>query len=594
MEQLTQASKTPTKSIRIGIVRLSSFGDVVVSASKLMDFYHALAQEYDEVRIEWFVDTRFAGILEHHKAITTLHALPIKRLKSLRAVRELWRSLRALGRFDVVLDLQGLIKSAIVGRALDSREFVGFSFSSAREGLASVLYSRRVKVAYDENILVRNAAIYQCCLRDLALLGGGDSALLKKHRLSPTASLVLRDKAGSLWLSSRPIDTQVLSPCSPLHNPAFSSQILESHSGFTETAENKTTALESTFQQSSHSPTTTPRILEEEKRTENKKVDSSDTPIFATAKTMDCHATATQCLAMTENNAASEKVDSSDEAQNAPTLSDFTKDSSPNTQSIATPQAVGFSKETSPSGERYPLFCDDFWGFQGGGEGIYLSGNEQAPAAESPKSAQNKQSEVSLEKPTPKHAKSGFGWGKAHLPPSTQATLESSTYRVLFVLEASIPQKTYPIEQFAALATRMQQASTQKITFCLIYHEHKHNALSLQAMLEARNLHTCLFPPLDFNALKYVLNAMHCVIGGDTGVTHLAWALQSPQVITLLGNPQTSKGKNMRDTKLSRVLLGNPYVLSQSGSFEIASIPPESIYRVWVDLGARQAQLISI
>ena len=33
-------------------------------------------------------------------------------------------------------------------------------------------------------------------------------------------------------------------------------------------------------------------------------------------------------------------------------------------------------------------FCDDFGGFQGGGEGIYLSGNEQAPAAESAKSAQ--------------------------------------------------------------------------------------------------------------------------------------------------------------------------------------------------------------
>ena len=32
-------------------------------------------------------------------------------------------------------------------------------------------------------------------------------------------------------------------------------------------------------------------------------------------------------------------------------------------------------------------FCDDFVGFQGGGEGIYLGDNEQAPAAESSKSA---------------------------------------------------------------------------------------------------------------------------------------------------------------------------------------------------------------
>ena len=52
---------------------------------------------------------------------------------------------------------------------------------------------------------------------------GRDLALLKKHRLTPTASLVLRDKAGSLRLAAS-IDTQVLSPCSPLHNPAFSSQ----------------------------------------------------------------------------------------------------------------------------------------------------------------------------------------------------------------------------------------------------------------------------------------------------------------------------------------------------------------------------------
>ncbi|STO96364.1 glycosyltransferase family 9 protein [Helicobacter canis] len=704
MEQLTQASKTPTKSIRIGIVRLSSFGDVVVSASKLMDFYHALAQEYDEVRIEWFVDTRFAGILEHHKAITTLHALPIKRLKSLRAVRELWRSLRALGRFDVVLDLQGLIKSAIVGRALDSREFVGFSFSSAREGLASVLYSRRVKVAYDENILVRNAAIYQCCLRDSALFGGdsalfvGDSALLKKHRLSPTASLVLRDKSGIS--SPRLCDRQPsLISARGLKNPdllkklrlrlVFSSQILESHSGFTKQAQ----PLESTFE----SPTAkqaiavqgggtqagffrTPRILEEEKRTENKnqaecekttenkkvdssneaflsssrdfrkevvaihkgaqvdsssnayflslrallrkawqsiqkytnplestfektaqkaqeiqtlqKADSSDTPIFATAKAMDCHATATQRLAMTEKSTASKKVDSRNEyflsssrdfrkevvaihksaqvdssfsAQNTPTLSNSTKDSRISKEATLCDEKTRRSRSFfSKSG-----LCKPRKEIRLG----RLSSGDEIP--DSSLKAESLQ--------TP----SGFGWGKAHLPPSTQATLESSTYRVLFVLEASIPQKTYPIEQFATLATRMQQASTQKITFCLIYHEHKHNALSLQAMLEARNLHTCLFPPLDFNALKYVLNAMHCVIGGDTGVTHLAWALQSPQVITLLGNPQTSKGKNMRDTKLSRVLLGNPYVLSQSGSFEIASIPPESIYRVWVDLGAR-------
>ena len=47
--------------------------------------------------------------------------------------------------------------------------------------------------------------------------------------------------------------------------------------------------------------------------------------IFATAKKMDCHATASQCLAMTEKATASKKVDSRDNAKN-----------------IETPQAAGF------------------------------------------------------------------------------------------------------------------------------------------------------------------------------------------------------------------------------------------------------------
>ena len=70
-----------------------------------------------------------------------------------------------------------------------------------------------------------------------------------------------------------------------------------------------------------------------------------------------------------------------------------------NAENTATRQAAGFSKETA--------FCDDFVGYQGDGEGIYLSGNERAIAADSRKSTQNKRSgasvakHVSLEKPTP-------------------------------------------------------------------------------------------------------------------------------------------------------------------------------------------------
>ncbi len=51
--------------------------------------------------------------------------------------------------------------------------------------------------------------------------------------------------------------------------------------------------------------------------------------------------------------------------------------------------------------------------------------------------------------------------------------------------------------------------------------------------------------------------------------------------ITLYGNNTESSGKNMRDTKLSRVLLGNPYVVSKGTNFEIASIEPREIFEVF-------------
>ena len=121
---------------------------------------------------------------------------------------------------------------------------------------------------------------------------------------------------------------------------------------------------------------------------------------------MDCHATATQCLAMTEKNAVSEKVDSRGNAENVEKTQnekvEVVFDKTPqNTgvENVFDKQAQRLSELQSDSAksvfDKTPQaegFCDDFVGCQGEGEGIYLSGNEQALAADSRKSAQ---------KPTP-------------------------------------------------------------------------------------------------------------------------------------------------------------------------------------------------
>ncbi|STO96796.1 cation-transporting P-type ATPase [Helicobacter canis] len=184
-----------------------------------------------------------------------------------------------------------------------------------------------------------------------------DSALLKKHRLSPTASLVLgrhsadfggdsalRDKAGSLWLAAS-IDAPVLSPCSPLHNPAFSSQILESQGSFTKQAEIKTTALKSTFE----SPTAkrsffrkqatavqgeaaagffrAPRILEKENQGECEK--STPSSLRADLSARQSTQTKTQNLESTfDKNAQNiQTLQKADSRENAKNVSKQPKDS---------------------------------------------------------------------------------------------------------------------------------------------------------------------------------------------------------------------------------------------------------------------------
>jgi heptosyltransferase I len=76
------------------------------------------------------------------------------------------KKLKSLGRFDMVYDLQGLVKSGIVTAFLDSPKKIGFSYKSAREGLASLFYTDRVVSDYQKNIMDRY----------IDLLGFGDTS----------------------------------------------------------------------------------------------------------------------------------------------------------------------------------------------------------------------------------------------------------------------------------------------------------------------------------------------------------------------------------------------------------------------------------
>ncbi|QQW88944.1 lipopolysaccharide heptosyltransferase I [Helicobacter pylori] len=140
--------------MKIAIVRLSALGDIIVSAV----FLALIKERFTNAQIEWFVDERFSAILEHSPYIDKLHPIALKStLTTFNPLKifKLFKSLRAY-EYDIVIDMQGLIKSALITQMLKAPKKVGFNCASAREGLSAFFYSQKVSIAYNEPVLKRN------------------------------------------------------------------------------------------------------------------------------------------------------------------------------------------------------------------------------------------------------------------------------------------------------------------------------------------------------------------------------------------------------------------------------------------------------
>ncbi|MFB1324967.1 lipopolysaccharide heptosyltransferase I [Helicobacter pylori] len=140
--------------MKIAIVRLSALGDIIVSAV----FLAAIKECLPNAQIEWFVDERFGAILEHSPYIDKLHPIALKSVLTTfnpLKIFKLFKSLRAY-EYDIIIDMQGLVKSALITQMLKAPKKVGFDYASAREGLSAFFYSQKVSIAYDEPVLKRN------------------------------------------------------------------------------------------------------------------------------------------------------------------------------------------------------------------------------------------------------------------------------------------------------------------------------------------------------------------------------------------------------------------------------------------------------
>jgi heptosyltransferase-1 len=134
-------------SFKLLIVKTSSMGDVV-HALPVIDDIH---RHHPGAQIDWLVEAPYAAIPQMHPGVR--HVLPLQWRKWRRALfsRDTWvamgvlrAELRQAG-YDRVLDLQGLLKSALWARQAGA-SVVGYDAESAREPAAAWFYRRTAKV----------------------------------------------------------------------------------------------------------------------------------------------------------------------------------------------------------------------------------------------------------------------------------------------------------------------------------------------------------------------------------------------------------------------------------------------------------------
>ncbi len=144
---------------RILVVRLGAMGDIIHALPAVA----SLKSCHPESRVVWIVEPKWAPLLEDNPSLDRVvfldRATPASLFRSLAALRS--------EEYDLALDFQGLIKSALTATLARPDRVFGFHESQVREPAAALFYSKRI-TSRATHVVDRNL--------ELARAVGGDAS----------------------------------------------------------------------------------------------------------------------------------------------------------------------------------------------------------------------------------------------------------------------------------------------------------------------------------------------------------------------------------------------------------------------------------
>jgi heptosyltransferase-1 len=174
--------------LRVLLIKTSSLGDVIHTLPALTDALRALPG----IQFDWVVEEGFAEIPTWHPAVANVIPVAIRRWR-----KNLWQTFKngewrhfkqrlRDHRYDLVIDAQGLLKSAWLTRYVKA-PIAGLDSTSAREPMAARFYDRPYAVARGQHAVERLRQLFGQALGYAVPAGLGDYGLDRSRLLEPGA-----------------------------------------------------------------------------------------------------------------------------------------------------------------------------------------------------------------------------------------------------------------------------------------------------------------------------------------------------------------------------------------------------------------------
>jgi len=177
--------------MRVLIVKTSSMGDVLHTLPALTDAVQAMP----DIRFDWVVEEGFAQIPGWHAAVDRVIPVAIRRWRKawfsapIATERKAFREAVRAEQYDAIIDAQGLVKSAALVTRLARGVKHGMDWSTAREPLASLFYTRRHHIGKQQHAVERTRELFAKSLGYAKPQTQGDYAIARHFAIAETAHL---------------------------------------------------------------------------------------------------------------------------------------------------------------------------------------------------------------------------------------------------------------------------------------------------------------------------------------------------------------------------------------------------------------------